>query len=61
VIDDGLCHNLKAMVGFRNIAIHDYQTLQLEIVQAIIDKHFGISERSPIKAKEYLSTEGNGA
>lgn len=27
------------MVGFRNIAVHDYQALNLVIVQAIIDRH----------------------
>ncbi|MCG8555731.1 MAG: DUF86 domain-containing protein [Proteobacteria bacterium] len=26
------------MVGFRNIAVHDYRKLDLDIVQAIIDK-----------------------
>ncbi|MEO5341522.1 MAG: DUF86 domain-containing protein [Magnetococcus sp. MYC-9] len=30
---------LKAMVGFRNIAVHDYQTLQLPITVAIITTH----------------------
>lgn len=27
------------MVGFRNIAIHDYQRLQLPITVSIIEKH----------------------
>jgi len=27
------------MVGFRNIAVHDYQNLNLEIVVSIIQKH----------------------
>lgn len=27
------------MVGFRNIAVHDYQTLNLDILQVILDKH----------------------
>jgi uncharacterized protein YutE (UPF0331/DUF86 family) len=30
---------LKKMVGFRNIAVHDYQTLQLPITITIISKH----------------------
>ena len=41
IISAELCESLKAMVGFRNIAVHDYQTLQVEIVQAIIEKHLG--------------------
>lgn len=27
------------MVGFRNIAIHNYQKLNIKIIQAIIEKH----------------------
>lgn len=30
---------MKRMVGFRNIAVHDYQALNLVIVQAIIERH----------------------
>lgn len=39
LIEESLSQNLKAMVGFRNIAVHDYQSLNLEILQAIIEKH----------------------
>lgn len=38
-IDATLADGLKRMVGFRNIAVHDYQTLQLPITVAIIEKH----------------------
>ncbi|ABK43592.1 protein of unknown function DUF86 [Magnetococcus marinus MC-1] len=34
-----LADSLKRMVGFRNIAVHDYQTLQLPITVAIITQH----------------------
>lgn len=34
-----LAEGLKRMVGFRNIAVHDYQSLQLPITVAIIEKH----------------------
>jgi uncharacterized protein YutE (UPF0331/DUF86 family) len=34
-----LAEGLQRMVGFRNIAVHDYQTLQLPITVAIIEKH----------------------
>ena len=30
---------MKRMVGFRNIAIHEYQKLNLDIVRAIITEH----------------------
>jgi len=39
IIDQGLSVRLKAMVGFRNIAIHDYQVINLDIIQNIINKH----------------------
>ena len=38
-MDAALAGGLKRMVGFRNIALHDYQSLQLPITVAIIQKH----------------------
>jgi uncharacterized protein YutE (UPF0331/DUF86 family) len=38
IIDKRLADLLKAMVGFRNIAIHNYQSLDLKIVQNIIEE-----------------------
>ncbi|WP_047155268.1 type VII toxin-antitoxin system HepT family RNase toxin [Aneurinibacillus tyrosinisolvens] len=39
IINEELNRNLKAMVGFRNIAVHDYQSVQLPILRAIIEHH----------------------
>ncbi|KAA0876596.1 type VII toxin-antitoxin system HepT family RNase toxin [Nitrincola tapanii] len=39
IIPKKLAERLKNMVGFRNIAVHDYQTLQLPITIAIIEHH----------------------
>lgn len=39
LITDELNRKLKAMVGFRNIAVHDYQNINIEIVQKIIEFH----------------------
>lgn len=39
IIDNNLAGKLKAMIGFRNIAVHNYQTLNIEIVREIIEKH----------------------
>lgn len=39
VIDVSLSKKLQAMVGFRNIAVHDYQAVNLDIVKIIIEKH----------------------
>jgi uncharacterized protein YutE (UPF0331/DUF86 family) len=38
-IDPALAAGLKRMVGFRNIAVHDYQALQLPITVAVITQH----------------------
>ncbi|WP_416426539.1 DUF86 domain-containing protein [Pseudomonas sp. App30] len=38
-LDEPLLSSLKNMVGFRNIAVHEYQTLQLPILVSIITKH----------------------
>ena len=38
-IDAALADGLKRMVGFRNIAVHDNQSLQLPITVAIIQNH----------------------
>lgn len=38
-IEPQLADGLKRMVGFRNIAVHDYQKLQLPIVVSIITQH----------------------
>jgi len=37
VISSELCQKMQNMVSFRNIAIHEYQQLNLEIVIAIIE------------------------
>jgi uncharacterized protein YutE (UPF0331/DUF86 family) len=34
-----LARRLQAMVGYRNIAVHDYQALQLAITIAVIQRH----------------------
>ncbi|MFF2589930.1 DUF86 domain-containing protein [Peribacillus butanolivorans] len=41
IIDENIAKRLKAMVGFRNIAVHDYQTLNLDILEKIVDNHLG--------------------
>ena len=39
IIDEEIANRMKAMVDFRNIAIRDYQDIDLNILQQIIDKH----------------------
>jgi uncharacterized protein YutE (UPF0331/DUF86 family) len=37
IIDATLRDRLKAMIGFRNIAVHDYRKLNLAVVRSIIE------------------------
>nr|WP_290912296.1 DUF86 domain-containing protein [Anoxybacillus sp.] len=39
ILSSSLSQKMKAMVGFRNIAVHDYQELNLTILQKILDNH----------------------
>lgn len=41
IITAPLCDRLKAMVGFRNIAVHDYRKLNLEVVRSILESRLG--------------------
>ena len=39
VLPAELASALRAMVGFRNVAVHDYRKLDLDVVEAIIARH----------------------
>jgi uncharacterized protein YutE (UPF0331/DUF86 family) len=39
ILDDDLSEKMQRMVGFRNISVHDYQQLNIEIVKNIAEKH----------------------
>lgn len=39
IIDSSLANKMEHMVGFRNIAVHDYQAIQSEILHKIIKHH----------------------
>ncbi|MCP8970107.1 type VII toxin-antitoxin system HepT family RNase toxin [Ectobacillus ponti] len=41
IIPADVSFKMKAMIGFRNIVVHDYQSINLEIVQKIIENHLG--------------------
>ncbi len=37
--DDALATALQRMVGYRNIAVHDYQSLNMAVTVAVIERH----------------------
>ncbi len=45
IIERDLNASLKAMIGFRNIAMHDYQAVQVEILEEMIEEQLPDFER----------------
>lgn len=38
LIDEGLSARLQRMIGFRNIAVHQYQAMEIAIVESILQR-----------------------
>lgn len=41
LLADDLAARMRAMVGFRNVAVHDYRNLSLEVVRGILEERLG--------------------
>ena len=54
VIDPELAERLRRMVGFRNIAVHQYQTLDPAIVEAIATTHVDDLRRFAARVVEHF-------
>ncbi|NEW00412.1 DUF86 domain-containing protein [Bacillus megaterium] len=39
IITSEIAYRMKAMVGFRNIAVQNYQAINQDILQQILEKH----------------------
>lgn len=39
LLESAVADRMRKMVGFRNVAVHDYQQLNLEIVRRIVREH----------------------
>lgn len=39
IIDSKMCKNMQGMIGFRNIAVHDYKEINEEILQSVIENN----------------------
>ena len=39
IISKEISEQMKKMVGFRNLAVHDYQNISLDIVKSIVENH----------------------
>lgn len=49
LISDDMCTKMKGMIGFRNIAIHDYKNIDEEILKDVIENHL-------VDLKEFVRT-----
>lgn len=41
IIDQTLSKKMESMVGFRNVAVHDYQAIDPNILRSIVKSHLG--------------------
>ena len=55
VIHKQLSEKMEGMVGFRNIAVHNYQSLDGEILKSILDKHLEDLEEFYIEVLKHFS------
>ena len=55
LISAPLALNLQKMVGLRNVAVHDYQTLNLEIVKHVVEHRLGDFEEFVAAIKPRLT------
>lgn len=39
IISKEISDNMQGMIGFRNIAVHEYQEINIEILKNILDEH----------------------
>lgn len=54
VIDEELSLNLQRMVGFRNIAVHDYQQINISILESIINSNLEDFRKFIYAVLEYM-------
>lgn len=50
---------MKNMCGFRNIAIHEYQNLDIKILQSILEKELVGLEKYYLSVLEFLDGEAD--
>lgn len=41
LLEEELASRMQKMVGFRNVAVHNYRALSLPVLRSVLDKHLG--------------------
>ena len=60
LIDDALADSLYAMAGFRNILVHGYQEVDLNVVRDILDNRLADLVAYVSTIRSQLETDGPG-
>lgn len=60
VIDPRLRKQLEAMVGFRNIAVHDYEAIDVVILKRIVAERLGDLEHFAVAVTRFEEARGLG-
>jgi uncharacterized protein YutE (UPF0331/DUF86 family) len=60
LLDDVLCRRMQAMVGFRNVAVHDYRKLSMVILRSILDERLGDFQQFSRKLIAWASADTAG-
>lgn len=55
VLEKSLASKMKSMVGFKNIAVHNYESVNIKVVQMIIEKHLGDFEEYIYSINKFLN------
>ena len=55
ILTKDITHAMKRMLGFRNIAVHEYQKMDIAIVVSIIEKHLGDFEEFANQIKRSIN------
>jgi uncharacterized protein YutE (UPF0331/DUF86 family) len=61
VIDEELCKHLEAMVGFRNIAVHDYEVLDVNVLERILAERLPDLEAFAAAVPRFLDESSKNA
>lgn len=57
IIDASLCDRMKRMVGFRNVAVHEYTRLDDGVLLAVIERHLGDFSEFAESIQRFMSAQ----
>jgi len=58
ILSENLSARLRKMVGFRNIAVHEYDTINIEILKSILQHNLKDLEEFYVVISEYYGISG---